>query len=326
MDFNLNLGALTSEHKAVALDPNRVYDVLIIGGGPAALTAAVYCIRKGVSTGLVTMDFGGQVAETAAVENYMGYKYIEGIQLTERFKEQVQQFEIGISQGRKARAIKKGSPVTVTLDDGGMFRARTLIITTGKSWRKLGVPGEMELAGRGVAYCAICDAPLFAGKRVLVVGGGNSGVEAAIDLAKIAQHVTLILHLPYLSADKVMIDVLARFENITILFEHSIKEIQGSLSVEHAVIREMKSGLEKVLDVQGVFVEIGLIPNTDFVNGLLEMNTAGEIVVDASCNTNVPGIFAAGDVTSVPYKQIIIAAGEGAKAALSACDYLMKND
>jgi NADH-dependent peroxiredoxin subunit F len=325
MDFNLSLGSLASEHKAIPLDHARIYDVLILGGGPAALTAAVYCMRKGVSTGLVTMDFGGQVAETTAVENYMGYKYIEGIQLTERFKEQVNQFEISIAQGRRVSGIKPGGNWTVVLDDGNTCSGRAIIITTGKSWRKLNVPGEKELTGRGVAYCATCDAPLFAGKRVVVVGGGNSGVESAIDLAKIAESVTLVQFLPTLTADKVLVDALAAFKNVHVLYEHEIAEIRGATSVNSVSVRARAGGAVRDLDVQGIFIEIGLVPNTDFVKGLLDLNEAGEILVDSSCQTSAKGIFAAGDVTSVPYKQIIIAAGEGAKAALAACEYLLKN-
>jgi NADH-dependent peroxiredoxin subunit F len=325
MDFNLSLGSLASEHKAVSLDRTRLYDVLILGGGPAALTAAVYCMRKGVSTGLITMDFGGQVAETSAVENYMGYKYIEGIQLTERFKEQVNQFEISIAQGNRVSGIKPGRNWTVTLDDGSACSGRTIIITTGKSWRKLNVPGEKELTGRGVAYCATCDAPLFAGKRVVVVGGGNSGVESAIDLAKIAESVTLVQFLPALTADRVLVDALASFKNVDILFEHEIAEIRGSSSVESVSVRARAGGAVRKLDVEGIFIEIGLVPNSDFTKGLLDLNEAGEIVVDSACRTSASGIFAAGDVTSVPFKQIIIAAGEGAKAALAACEYLLKN-
>ncbi len=326
MDFNLSLGSLASENKAIPLDHRRLYDVLILGGGPAALTAAVYCMRKGVVTALVTMDFGGQVAETSAVENYMGYKYIEGIQLAERFREQVNQFEISIAPGRRVSGIAPGNNWMVTLDDGSTCSGRSIIITTGKSWRKLNVPGEKELTGRGVAYCATCDAPLFAGRRVAVVGGGNSGVESAIDLAKIAESVTLVQVLPALTADRVLVDALAAYKNVTTLLEHEVAEIRGTASVSSVMVRARTGGAARELDVQGIFIEIGLVPNTDFVRGLLDLNEAGEIVVDSSCRTSAKGIFAAGDVTSVPFKQIIIAAGEGAKAALAACEYLMKNE
>ncbi len=326
MELKLNIGAFESEVRATPLDPQKLYDVLIVGGGPAALTAAVYCMRKGVSTGLITMDFGGQVAETASVENYMGYKYIEGIDLVQRFRDQVQQFEIGISDGRRAIAIADGAVKKVSLEDGGISQAKTLIITTGKSWRRLGIPGEKELTGRGVAYCAICDAPLFAGKRVIVVGGGNTGIESAIDLAKIASHVTIVQFLETLTADRILIDKISGFKNVEILYAHELTEIKGSSAVEAAVVRNRNTGGSLELPVQGVFIEIGLIPNTDLVRGVVELNEPGEIVVDSACRTSVPGIFAAGDVTTVPFKQIIIAAGEGAKAALSACEFVMRGN
>jgi alkyl hydroperoxide reductase subunit F len=254
----------------------------------------------------------------------MGYKYIEGIELVEKFKEQVRQFEIGISDGKKAVSIADGDIKLVTLEDGSEYQARTLIITTGKSYRRLNVPGEREFAGRGVAYCAICDAPLFIGKRVVVVGGGNSGVEAAIDLAKVATRVTVVQNLEDLTADKILRDSLIAFENVDILYEHVVTMINGTQSVETVNVESLKNGGRRSIDAQGVFVEIGLIPNIEMVRGLLELNEMGEIVIDNACRTNRPGIFAAGDVTSVPFKQIIIAGGEGAKAALAACDYLLR--
>jgi alkyl hydroperoxide reductase subunit F len=324
MEFNLQLSNLSSEHKSIPLEHDRVYDVLIVGGGPAALTAAVYCMRKGISTGLITENFGGQVAETSTIENYMGYAHIEGIELVKKFTDQVKQFEIGYIEGIKASKVNDGKIKKVVLDDGQTFQARSLIITTGTSWRKLNVPGERELTGKGVAYCSICDAPLFVGKKVAVVGGGNSGVESAIDLAKIAQHVTLVQFLDTLTADEILIKSLNGYSNVDILYEHEIKEIKGINSVESIIINNRKTNEESEVDVKGVFVEIGLHSNTDFVKGVLDLNEFGEIIVDCACNTNVPGIFAAGDATSVPYKQIIIAAGEGAKAALSAYQYVLK--
>lgn len=324
MEFKLNIGTPETENRAVPMDSGVLYDVIIIGGGPAALTAAVYCMRKGVSTGLITMDFGGQLTDTSSVENYMGYSYISGIDLASRFKEQVRQFEIAVIDGKKAAAIEDGREKIVRLEDGSAFRARSLIITTGKSWRRLGVPGETELTGRGVAYCAICDAPLFAGKRVVVVGGGNSGIESAIDLAKIAEHVTVVQFLAELTADKILVDAFSAFTNTTVLYEHEVVEIVGEQQVEKVRIRNRANGEISALQAQGIFIEIGLVPNTAPVKDLLQLNEYGEIEVDCACRTSRPGIFAAGDVTSVPYKQIIIAAGEGAKAALSACDYVLR--
>ena len=324
MEFNLNLSASMSGQKAVPLNEGRTYDVLIVGGGPAAMTAAVYSMRKGMVSGLLTADFGGQVAETAAVENYLGFRYIDGVGLAGKFREQVEQFKIGLREGVRAETVEDGPVKTVVLGNGERFRARSLIITTGKSWRRLGVPGEKELTGRGVAYCSICDAPLFAGKTVAVVGGGNSGVESAIDLAKIASRVVLVQFLETLTADRILIDTLKTFGNVEILYEHEVTAIKGTDRVTAALVRDRKSGAERDLTLDGVFVEIGLVPNSGLVKGVVELNEFGEITVDCACRTNCPGILAAGDVTSVPYKQIIIAAGEGAKAALSAYDYLLK--
>lgn len=324
MEFNLNLTGLSEENRAVPLSQDKIYDVIIIGGGPAALTAAVYCMRKGVSTALVASKLGGQVAETGAIENYMGYKYIDGTVLTDKFKEQVKQFEIGIAEDKKAMSITDGKIKKITLHDGSICRSKAIIITTGKSWRRLGVPGETEFTGKGVAYCAICDAPLFAGKNVTVVGGGNSGIAAAIDLAKIASHVTIVQALPKLTADRVLVDTFETYKNKEILYEHGVTAIKGDKTVKSISVINRLTNQIKELKTDAVFIEIGLIPNTDFVKNLVELNDEGEILVDCGCKTNRPGIFAAGDATIVPYKQIIIAAGEGAKAALAACDYVLK--
>jgi len=324
MEFNINLpGLAESEHRANPLDPHEVYDVLIIGGGPSALTAAVYCMRKGVNTGLVAADIGGQVAETSSVENYMGYMHIEGIQLVDKFREQVQQFEMGFLQGVKSTSIEYGSINKVKCEDGNVYQGKTLILATGNRWKTLNVPGEKELKGKGVAYCAICDAPLFAQKDVIVVGGGNSAVEAAIDLAKSARSVTMVQFLEELTADKILAENLNDYSNISILYSHQVTEIMGNNSVEEVTVQNRSDGTSKNTKVQGVFIEIGLAPNTDPFKGVVDLNEQGEIMIDCNCRTSRPGIFAAGDVTSVPYKQIIIAAGEGAKAALSACDYVL---
>ncbi|HSV96882.1 MAG TPA: FAD-dependent oxidoreductase [Spirochaetota bacterium] len=324
MEFKLSIGTSGTDDRVVPMKEDVLYDVIIIGGGPAALTAAVYCMRKGVSTGLITMDFGGQLSDTSTVENYMGYNYITGVDLASKFREQVRQFEIAVVEGKKADSIEDGRVKTIRIEDGSAFRARTLIITTGKSWRRLGVPGEAELTGKGVAYCAICDAPLFAGKRVVVVGGGNSGIESAIDLAKISEHVTVIQLLSELTADKILVDAFSAFANTTVMYEHEVVEIKGELRVENVVVKSRATGAVSELNAQGIFIEIGLIPNNALVKDLLELNEFGEINVDCACRTSRPGIFAAGDVSSVPFKQIIIAAGEGAKAALSACEYVLR--
>lgn len=324
MDFNLNVGAFSSEHRTVPLDASFLYDVLIVGGGPAAMTAAVYCMRKGVKTGFITKDIGGQVGETSGIENYLGYKYIEGHELVTKFAEQVKQFEIALKEGASVTKISDGNEKIVMLDNGEKFRAKAIILATGNRWKRLNVPGEERLVGKGVAYCTICDAPFFAGKKVVVVGGGNSGVEGAIDLAKVAKEVTIVQFLEKLTADKILIDKLHEFSNVSILYEHEVKEIQGTERVTGVIVIDRKSKQEKLISVDGVFVQIGLSPNSDMVKGVVALNDRGEIMVDCACKTSVEGIFAAGDVTSVPYKQIIIAAGEGAKAALSACDYVLR--
>ena len=324
MEFNLAPGSFTVEQNFKPLEENTLYDVMIIGGGPAGLTAAVYCMRKGVSTAMVVKDIGGQVAETAGIENYLGFKFINGMELAGKFKEQVLQFGIAFEEGAAVASISDGTVKKVVLQDGRVFTARTLIITTGKSWRKLNVPGEDDFVGRGVAYCATCDAPFFAGKRVAVVGGGNSGLEAALDLAKIAEHVYIVQFLENLTADRILIDRMEATGRVEVLLGHEVVEVKGEDSVSSVVVRDRKSGKTSSLDVQGIFVEIGLVPNTDPVMGVVERNEFGEIIIDCACKTSAPGIFAAGDVTTVPFKQIIIAGGEGAKAALSACEYILK--
>lgn len=326
MDFNLSSGMFTTEQNFKPLNPEIIYDVLILGGGPAGLTAAVYCIRKGVSTGLIVKDIGGQVAVTSGVENYLGYRYINGIELVEKFRDQVLQFGIDYDEGGTVKAIESGPIKKILMEDGRSFSTKALIIATGKSWRKLNVPGEDEFIGNGVAYCTTCDAPFFAGKKVIVVGGGNSGVEAAIDLAKVADDVVMVQFLDRLTADKILIEKLGEFKNVRIIYEREVTSIKGKDSMESATVKNRKTGAQEEIQADGIFIEIGLIPNSSIAKGLLRLNSEGEIMVDCSCRTSVPGIFAAGDVTDVPFKQIIVAGGEGAKAALSACNYVLQMD
>ncbi len=324
MDLNLNIGAFSMEHRTVPLDQSVLYDVLIVGGGPAAMTAAVYCMRKGVKTGFITKDIGGQVGETSGIENYLGYKYIEGHELVNKFSEQVKQFEIAFKEGATVTKIIQGNNKNVVLETGEKYVAKAVIIATGNRWKKLNVPGEDAHIGKGVAFCTICDAPFFVGKKVVVVGGGNSGVEGAIDLAKVAKEVTVVQFLEKLTADKILIDKLSKYANVTILYMHEVKEILGNGLVNEVVVVDRKTRKENTLKIDGIFIQIGLSPNSDMVKGVVDINERGEIAVDCACRTSAEGIFAAGDVTSVPYKQIIIAAGEGAKAALSACDYVLR--
>ena len=324
MDFNLSTISFVSEKNFTPIDTGRIYDVVIIGGGPAGMTAAVYCMRKGVDTAIIIKSIGGQVAETSSVENYLGYKYINGVELVDKFKEQVFQFSVGYEEGQGVSAIKDGEIKKITLEDGRVIQSRALIIASGKSWKKLGVPGEQRLTGRGVAYCTICDAPLFAGKKVIVVGGGNSGVEAAIDLASVASEVVIVQLLDELTADKILLDKLGTFSNVSMILSSRVTEITGEDKVNEVTVQHVETGTVTIVKTDGIFIEIGLDPNSSFVRGVVEMNSSSEIEIDSRCATNREGIFAAGDVTSVPFKQIIIAGGEGAKAALSACEYILK--
>lgn len=322
MDFNINPGML--ETKIKPLDPDKIYDVLIIGGGPAGLTASVYCIRKGMSTGIIVSEMGGQVAWTADIENYPGYRYISGIDLVGKFREQTQQFGIDFDEGSSAKTITDGDIKKIVMEDGRVFSAKSLIIATGKTPRKLNVPGEDKFTGRGVAFCSICDAPFFAGKKVIVVGGGNSGLEAGLDLAPIAEKVTILQNLEKFTGDSILIKKLLSHNNVEAMFNKEVVEINGDQTVKNVTIRDLKTLSTLNIETDGIFVQIGLYPNSSIASDIIETNRWGEIVVDCSCNTSRPGIFAAGDVTSVKFKQIIIAAGEGAKAGLSATEYVLK--
>ncbi len=299
-------------------------DLIIVGGGPAGMTAAVYAARKKLDAILVSKDVGGQVNWTLGIENYMGYQFIEGPELIRKFEEQVKQFPLGIELGETVIAVGRlNDGFEVRTESGKTFHSRTVIVASGKRPRPLNVPGEDKLIGKGVTYCAVCDGPLFAGMKVAIIGGGNSALEAADDMLKIAEHVYLV-SLTQLTGDAVLVDRVKRGKNITMFLEHEVTEILGENMVSGVRIRDLKSGEEKKLDVSGVFVEIGLIPNSDLVKGLVELNQWKEIKVNCRNETNVPGLFAAGDVTDVPEKQIAIAVGEGAKAALQAHRYLQR--
>ncbi len=301
-----------------------MYELIIIGGGPAGMTAAVYAARKRINTLLLSKDFGGQVITTAGIENYMGYQYIEGFELTQKFEEQVKQFPIEQKIGQEVVALSRldtGFEVRIDKDEG--YQAKAVIIATGKRPRPLNVPGEDRLRARGVTYCAVCDGPLFAGMKVAVIGGGNSALEAMGDMVKIAEHVYLVSLTP-LTGDQILIKKTKDASNLTIFLEHEVMEIEGSSQVEGITIRVLKTSEERKLKVAGVFIEIGLIPNSEFTRGVTRLNKIGEIEVNCACETEIPGLFAAGDVTNVPEKQIVVAAGEGAKAALQAHRYLQR--
>lgn len=301
-----------------------MYDLIIIGGGPAGLAASVYAARKRLNTLLITVNIGGQINTTWGIENYLGYQFIEGPELISKFEAQVKQFPIDQKIGSRVTFIRKiEGGLEVTADSGEKHQGKAVIFATGKSPKKLNVPGEKEFAGKGVSYCAVCDGPVFAGQKVAVVGGGNSAVTAALDMVKIAEYVNLV-SLTKLTADPVLIDKLGEAKNLAVYPEHQTLSIKGNQFVEGVVTKDLKSGTEKQLDITGVFIEIGLVPNSDAVKSLLKLNKWGEVPVSCNTETEVPGLYAAGDVTDVPEKQIIIAAGEGAKAALQAHRYLQR--
>jgi len=288
------------------------------------MTAAVYAARKKLNALLLSHNIGGQVLWTSGVENYMGYQFIEGPELMERFREQVQQFPIDIRTGEKVSSLSRTNDgFELTTDGGARYQAKAVIIATGKRPRQLNVPGEERLRGRGVTYCATCDGPLFAGENVAVIGGGNSALEAVDDMTKIAEQVYLVSLTP-LTGDQILIDRVKAASNLTMYLEHEVLEIQGEARVEAIRIRDLKSKQERKLLVGGVFIEIGLIPNSEAFRRTVRLNSLGEIEVNCSNETAVPGLFAAGDVTNVPEKQIVVAAGEGAKAALQAHRYLQR--
>ena len=298
--------------------------MIIIGAGPAGMTAAVYAARKRIDTLLLSKELGGQPLTTTGIENYMGYQYIEGPELMQKFEEQVAQFPLEQRTGQGVVALSRlDAGFEVRADQGESYQGKAVIIATGKRPRPLNVPGEEGLRGRGVTYCAICDGPLFASMKVAVIGGGNSALEAADDMVKIAEHVYLVSLTP-LTGDQILTDRVRDASNLSLFLEHEVVEIDGSSRVEAIKIRDLKTGEVKRLEVGGIFVEIGLIPNSELVNGLAHLNSIGEIEVNCANETNIPGLFAAGDVTNVPEKQIVVAAGEGAKAALRAHRYLQR--
>ena len=301
-----------------------MYDVIIIGAGPAGMTAAVYVARKKLKTLLLTKDVGGQTNWTNDIQNYMGYQFVEGPELMKKFENQVKQFPIDLKTDTEIANISKiDAGFEVTTESGDVYQGTTAIIASGKRPRSLNVPGEERLRGRGVSYCSICDGPLFSGMSIAVIGGGNSALEAANDMLQIADHVYVVSLTP-LTGDPVLIDNVKDHEKVTIYTEHSTTEIKGEATVSAIRVRDLKTNQEIELDVQGIFVEIGLIPNSQFAQGMVTLNEAGEIEVGRSCETTIPGLYAAGDVTNVPEKQIVVAAGEGAKAALQAHRYLQR--
>ncbi|MCC3687852.1 alkyl hydroperoxide reductase subunit F [Bacillus cereus] len=309
---------------ASELSDKDPYDVLVVGGGPAGASAAIYAARKGIRTGIVAERFGGQVMDTMGIENFISVKKTEGPKLVASLEEHVKEYDIDVMNLQRAKRLEKKELIEVELENGAILKSKSVIVSTGARWRNVGVPGEAEFKNKGVAYCPHCDGPLFTGKDVAVIGGGNSGIEAAIDLAGIVKHVTVLEFMPELKADAVLQERLNSLPNVTVLKNVQTKEITGTDKVNGISYIDRKTEEVHHVELQGVFVQIGLVPNTDWLGETVE-RVRGEIVTDKHGATNVPGVFAAGDCTNNPYKQIIISMGSGANAALGAFDYLIRN-
>jgi NADH-dependent peroxiredoxin subunit F len=320
--FILNTSAVT---QPTPPDHHTRYDMLILGGGPAAMSAAVYAARKMLNIALITLDFGGQINETWDVENYLGFQHINAKDLVDRFLEHVKSFNLPVGIGVAVKEVSKNNNIfIVVMEDGARFMGKTVIYVTGERHRRLTVPGEKEFMGKGISYCAICDAPLYKDRKVMIVGGGNSAFTTALDLSRGNAEITIVNVVQGWQADAILQQRVREYQKIEFLDSYEVIRIEGGKNVEGAVVRNRSTGEERRLSVNGIFVEIGLLPNSDPVKNLVKLNEGGEVIVDCTCRTNVSGLFAAGDVTTVPHKQIIISAGEGAKAALSAYDYLVQ--
>jgi len=322
----LDTGAVKRE--AEKINQKDDFDVLIIGGGPAGASASIYASRKGIRTGIVAERFGGQVMDTMAIENFISVKKTEGPKLVAALEEHVKEYEVDVMNLQRAKALtKKDTMVEVELESGAILSSKTVILATGARWRELGVPGEREYRGHGVAYCPHCDGPLFKGKPVAVIGGGNSGVEAAIDLAGIVGHVTLIEFNGELRADAVLQKKLFSLDNVDVITGAQTTEITGQDGkVDGLLYIDRSTEKTHTISLNAVFVQIGLLPNTDWLKDTIDLSQFGEIEIDNHGQTSLPGVFAAGDVTTIPYKQIIMAMGDGARAALGAFDYIIRHD
>jgi len=303
-----------------------MFDLIIIGGGPAGISAGIYAVRKKLKTLILTKDFVGQIGKAFNIENYPGFIKIRGIELVQKLKDHIQKFEIEIEEGAKATHVEKDNGgFLVQTENGEKYRAKALLVATGRDPRPLEVPGEKEFLGKGVGYCVTCDGPLFADKKTAVVGGGNSGLESALELSDYCSQVYVLELHDKLLADEIFQERAKKKHNIEIVLNARTKEIKGIGNVKSIIYEDLKTKKEKEIEVEGVFIEIGYIPATSFLKGLVDFNEQDEVIIDLQTNqTKTPGIFAAGDVTNVKQKQIIIAAGEGAKAALSIYDYLKK--
>jgi alkyl hydroperoxide reductase subunit F len=333
MDAEQILGKIdtgAAAREVAKLNNKEVFDVLVVGGGPAGAAAAIYAARKGIRTAVVAERFGGQVLDTMAIENFISVPETEGPKLARALEEHVKQYDVDLINLQRATGLisasVEGGLHEVRFESGAALKAKTVIISTGARWREMGVPGEKEYRNKGVAYCPHCDGPLFKGKRVAVVGGGNSGVEAAIDLAGLVAHVTLLEYDSKLRADAVLQKKLYSLANVEVITNALTSDVTGDgQKVTGLVYQDRRSSQFIPLELEGIFVQIGLLPNAEWLKGTLELSARGEIVVDARGETSLPGVFAAGDVTTAPYKQIIIAMGEGSKAALSAFDHLIRH-
>ncbi|MCE4370121.1 alkyl hydroperoxide reductase subunit F [Xanthomonas hortorum] len=318
-----------AKRDAVKIAAKDAFDVLVIGGGPAGSAAAVYAARKGIRTGVAAERFGGQVLDTMSIENFISVPETEGPKMAAALEQHVRQYDVDIMNLQRAeQVIPAGADglIEIKLANGASLKSKTVILSTGARWRQMNVPGEDQYKNKGVAYCPHCDGPLFKGKRVAVIGGGNSGVEAAIDLAGIVAHVTLVEYDDKLRADEVLQRKLRSLHNVRIITSAQTTEVLGDgQKVTGLVYKDRTGGDIQHVDLEGVFVQIGLLPNTEFLKGAVALSPRGEIIVDDRGQTNLPGVFAAGDATTVPYKQIVIAMGEGSKAALSAFDYLIRS-
>lgn len=319
-----------AKRQAAALNDKEPYEVLIVGGGPAGAASAIYAARKGIRTGVVTSRFGGQVLDTVGIENFISVRKTEGPKLVAHLEEHVRDYDVDVMSDQTASKVvaaeQIGELISVELENGATLQSRSVILSTGARWREINVPGEKEYLGKGVAYCPHCDGPLFKGKRVSVIGGGNSGIEAAIDLAGIVGHVTVLEFANELLADAVLVRKAESLSNITIIKEAATTEITGNgEKVTGLVYTDRSTGNSHTVELEGVFVQIGLVPNTEFLKGSVELSQHGEIIINDRGATNLPGVFAAGDATTVPFKQIVIAMGAGSTAALSAFDYMIRN-
>lgn len=315
-----------AERDAAEIDAKEPFDVLVVGGGPAGASAAIYAARKGIRTGVVADRFGGQVLDTAAIENFISVQETDGPKLSSQLEQHVLSYDVDIMKPQTAAALNAGELFEVTLDSGATLKSRSIVLSTGARWRQMNVPGEEEYRNRGVAYCPHCDGPLYKGKHVAVVGGGNSGVEAAIDLAGLVSHVTLFEFEDTLRADAVLQSKLASLPNASVITNAQTTEIVGDGRKVTGLKYHDRAGEEMhEIALEGVFVQIGLKPNTDWLAGAVDLTPHGEIITDPKGQTSVPGVFAAGDVTTVPYKQIVIAMGEGATASLGAFDHLIRS-